>query len=1101
MPVDFSGGCRLMDFNVHGNVCAGEQRDRSEESRWSTQPDGRETEKIQRWKNERQKKRGIGPVRSNESARNGDERDFHRNQRYRRVPASRQGENYAKMCEHKRGDSSYQGNCPDRNACDFTGQNIWGHVGELEPRYDNYGRDGIDCDPNTSDDPCGMNASVVSRQPPCENFHAEKPTCNVSLKHCCDSNNAKPDQKRRKFFSANDDKSRRSGKQEPSRCEQSSLVGNPSNFRCTFENCCGTCEPYVVRVQSNDCNSCEKWQNDGLPKNGCLDDCCCPRDVKPHLSSVSVPPQPCVIYEETEAKCDSPPDDRHDASTSKHCLQRVHFAEAESRAKTDHSSCSFCSRKCTPSKASLFVEIGESVADVCNLTYARCDESTEELLKGDASRKESRTARGNQSFESSRVRRRSKRGESARCSSSCKGQPSAVERAYSDNVDVQLDHYIVDQMPEEPYCPELLAQSSVNFQELWDSRAQTEGGTYVKRKTTGCSQQCEANDHSLLSDIRRQLQDTYKNFVRMATTSIGQIVKQSSKLKRSKKGTKDRSTCGTCTKDSEETARPDQCDQSEKHNECVYEAACWREIMNHESSNYDAHCCGNVCCDNVAGLPDCQTPMCQNDFWKGARNVAEEQIQSERKWHFDSYENPCNRTPLEELWYPTYDTARKKGGGDTSLQKRNQSYSSKRGGQSVATSGSRKNPNLESQIIKQQQKNPSTPQDQQTEKSPMSIDVRVQTGSVRAVVNPANGTSVTESRVFQRKVKTVKQGELNGKNRSSKEEPKNQITPPKKKPPPNPKQTIAADPSKFTKPVINLRKERNIPRIEDERTEPLTSKAVQCTLVKDVRVICTSVTGASKQVVDICTCVPKKTIRPGKAEDVPEAMAESIEEEAEKDVEVEDTVAEDTVVEEPIEEETSEKDTTEEEAPTEEAPIEEAPTEEAPTEEALIEEAPTEEAPTEETLTEEAPTEEAPIEEILIEEISTEEALPEVPPVGEVPEITEPDNSAVDVPELVVEKEEEAPPLTAIPDRTTDLDKVDPTAPIELSREFDGKRTNVSVQMQTSNTILTQILSEFQVGNKKRQILMSIKLQSNLEGCDAEEEPSNNPSSSNEVRA
>lgn len=175
-----------MDFNVHGNVYADEQRDRSEESQWNTQLDGREVEKIQRWGNERQKKQGIEPVRSNESARNGGEWDFQRNQRYRRVPASHQGENYAKMCEHGRGNSSYQGNCPDRNARDFTGQNIWEHIREhiIEPRYDNYA---IDCDASTSNDPCENCKSVVSRQPPCrENFHAEKSMYNVSFKHCYD---------------------------------------------------------------------------------------------------------------------------------------------------------------------------------------------------------------------------------------------------------------------------------------------------------------------------------------------------------------------------------------------------------------------------------------------------------------------------------------------------------------------------------------------------------------------------------------------------------------------------------------------------------------------------------------------------------------------------------------------------------------------------------------------------------------------------------------------------------------------------------------------------------------------------------------------------
>ena len=462
--------------------------------------------------------------------------------------------------------------------------------------------------------------------------------------------------------------------------------------------------------------------------------------------------------------------------------------------------------------------------------------------------------------------------------------------------------------------------------------------------------------------------------------------------------------------------------------------------------------------------------------------MAKEQIQSEREWHFDSYENPRNRTPLEELWYPTYDTARKKGGGDTYTQRKKQSSSSKCGGQSV-TCGHRESPNSGSQIIKQQQRNPSTAQDQQTESSATAVHMCVQTGSVRATVNPANGTYVAENTAYRKTVKTVKRGEPNI--RHSKEEPKKQTAPAKKKPPPSPKYAVTACPSRSTKREMSLGRERDSPKVKDERMKPVTGRAVQCRLLKEVVVKCASIRVTPSRVVDMCACVPRKdTTRPGEAEDAPEAVAKSIEEEAEKDDEA--PVTEDTVVEESVEEETSEKDTTEEEASAEEILVEKTPAEEeAPTEEAPVEEILVEETPA----GEEAPTEEAP--EILVEEILTEETLPE---------ITEPpDDTAVDVSEVV----EEAPPstLTAIPDRTTDPDKEDSTARIELTKELHGKRTTVSVQMQTSNTILTQILSEFQVGNKKNQILMSIKVQSNLEECDAEQRPSNNPSTSNEVRS
>lgn len=244
------------------------------------------------------------------------------------------------------------------------------------------------------------------------------------------------------------------------------IAGNRQNYRCTFENCCGNCEPYAVKRQDDDCGSCKKWQNtDFSPKNECFDDCYCPLDVNSQ--------QPCAVHEENEPKCDFPPDDCH--TSSKQCLQRVHFAGTENCARTDHSSCSFCSRKCTPSKASLFVEIGESVANVSNLTSVQafqCDDSMG-LLKDDAPRKEYSAVKRNKS-DLLRCRSKSKKSE-PKCSSSCKGRPGAVERTCSDRIasmSMYLDDYTIEQMPEEPFSPEMIGivQSNVSFQDLRDCK-------------------------------------------------------------------------------------------------------------------------------------------------------------------------------------------------------------------------------------------------------------------------------------------------------------------------------------------------------------------------------------------------------------------------------------------------------------------------------------------------------------------------------------------------------------------------------------------------------------------------------------------------------
>ncbi|XP_033177145.1 uncharacterized protein LOC100746618 isoform X3 [Bombus impatiens] len=1148
IPISARGN-RLMDFN--GNVCADEQRNRSEESRQGTFDDN-DIEKIQQLTNEKKRKQGTGPIRSNESVKNGGERDFHRNQQYRR--GNQQRENYAEMYEHRK-DSSYQGSCPDRNTSNFTGENICQHENP-NLSYDNYGNSVIEYDANGANDAyrnckSGINISVVSRQPTCENVGMEKPVYNVSFKHCY--NKSKP----------------KAGK------KSKQIAGNRQNYRCTFENCCGNCEPYAVKRQDDDCGSCKKWQNtDFSPKTECFDDCYCPLDVNSQ--------QPCVVHEENEPKCDFPPDDCH--TSSKQCLQRVHFAGNENCARTDHSSCSFCSRKCTPSKASLFVEIGESVANVSNLTSVQafqCDDSMG-LLKDDAPRKEYSAVKRNKS-DLLRCRSKSKKSE-PKCSSSCKGRPGAVERTCSDRIasmSVYLDDYTIEQMPEEPFSPEMIGivQSNVSFQDLRDCKAQTESDMYIKRKTTGCSQQCETDERSLLSDIRKQVQETYKCFVKMVTTSVGQIVKQSSKLKRSKKSTKDRSTCGTCMKNCEENTCANQCNQSKMYNECMYEGTCWQGIIGQESNNCDMHCCGNVCCDGLAGLPECQTPMCQiyhlssDDYWKPNCDT-QEQIQSERECYFDLSRNvhrnvySPNEAAPKEIPYPKYGSVRKKGGGDTSNQQKKQPTLNKRGEPSGVCN--RENNTTRSQVTKQQNQPTSqfTPQDQQTDRTNIQLDVSVQANSIRAVLDPTTAPYITESIEYRKRIRTTNRLEpyadesrvppqrkecpriqemestLHPCPKENMKTPRKLATSSKKKPSPNPITPKQAPTSlnqrqPFTpgRPEVNARTGVSTPRkdvqrdiVKQERMRSKSTvigKGVQCTLIREVRIICSTVPEVTGPVADLCSCIPKKgMVRPDKPPskisqigeesppatdvtmdapdatvDVPDAtvdVPDATVDVPDATVDVPDATVDvpDATVDAPDEEPNIEEPVEENvrlvESSAETPLIDEDETTVDPTDGPTDSETTHTDTPAIETTTAESSIEEAPARNSEVLETSN------VTPI-ETAEVPIPDESTIDETAMdTPKKPEEELIVEPIIDEVTDVDNR--AAPIEFSRDFNGKKMYVSVQMQTSNTILTQILSEFQVGNKKRQVLMSIKLHSNLDGNGEDEEQSSD-SNGSEVAA
>ena len=132
---------------------------------------------------------------------------------------------------------------------------------------------------------------------------------------------------------------------------------------------------------------------------------------------------------------------------------------------------------------------------------------------------------------------------------------------------------------------------------------------YVNKGTADCDQQCDTSDRSLWDDIRKgkiwsQMQDTYRNFVKVATTSISQLVKQSSKLKRSKKSGKCTPTCKTAPLNSEKNnIWSDRCNPPD----CFGEEMCWTEVTS-DAKDSDAYDCQNVCCSfnetpNVTGLP------------------------------------------------------------------------------------------------------------------------------------------------------------------------------------------------------------------------------------------------------------------------------------------------------------------------------------------------------------------------------------------------------------------------------------------------------------------------------------------------------------------
>nr|XP_012146754.1 PREDICTED: uncharacterized protein LOC105663316 [Megachile rotundata] len=355
---------------------------------------------------------------------------------------------------------------------------------DCDSRYDNCGNENdVAFDVNGSNEPCercksGINVNVVLHQDTPTNLKRR----NIKSQKRTGSNLLSSLRCNVKYHIISVET--RSGalslvQQKAEGCDE-----NGSNFRCTFENCCGNCESYIMEIPQNDMSTYQNWQNMEFEAgNTCFDECCCPREMKMYSSNLSLATprheQCCVTYTENEKCCSHPietkctflPNDRKESS--KHCLQRVHFAKAENCTRPNHSSCSFCSRKCTPSKASLFVEISESIADICNLRSAQvfqiCHDS-KESLKSDHEQKEHLVKRKKSDL--LRGRFKPKKHVDAKCNLNCKGLPAAVTRSYSDRV-ACMEKYDDCEREDEKGCiygKTRNAKSSVSFQESRDCR-------------------------------------------------------------------------------------------------------------------------------------------------------------------------------------------------------------------------------------------------------------------------------------------------------------------------------------------------------------------------------------------------------------------------------------------------------------------------------------------------------------------------------------------------------------------------------------------------------------------------------------------------------
>ncbi|XP_054004794.1 uncharacterized protein LOC128890380 [Hylaeus anthracinus] len=1114
---------------------------------------------------------------SNCSLESAGSRDFAENRMDREYQTSgQQSGNYAEMCEHERGG----GNVSDVNLVKFDDENAWQRK-DCDPWYVGHGSEkdapAFDADEGSAYGGCrnGINISVVSQREICEKKIEVEPKYNVSFKSCYD------------------------------RLKQEDPCGSSTNFRCTFENCCGNCESFIMEIPQSDYDdACQNWQNMNFePENACFDDCCCSQKMKVYSSNVSISPttrteNPCATCVEKEKRCplEDPKYLSNCRTSSKQCLQRVHFT------KPRHSACSFCSRKCTPSKASLFVEIGESVADVCGLRLGQifqvCQESTESL-EDCPKRRERSAARRNKS-DSLRSRSKSKKhGDTVKkCSLNCKTRPGAMGRSFSDRIDSMEKCFDQDAIDQRTLAAMGLcnprtkhARSTVSFQDQRECRAQTDSCVFVGKKSSCCDEQCETCDRSLWEDIRRgklwlQLQDTCKNFVKVATTNIGQIMKQTSKIKRSKKSAKDPRAFQTCATKCD---RSDPCADQTNPPECLHETICCEEILSDKPKNYDVRCCQNICCSandisNVAELPDCQKyDRCNY------RNTREQTVLN-KGWHSgprdeDVQRNvyPPNGEPITDSQRPEYGETRKRGGSDGNAGQRRKSSNSNRISNSTARrqsdashnrgSSSSRNQERPRQVV--QEDNSSIDQQDasmivhpdQSGRTVTFMDVQVQADTIIMETEPTNSPYSTRSVQFQKRIRAMRQvntisadsPEIAGQRR-----PAIGASKTSKKQPALPQRKSSVQHGFATSTPI---RRENVPKDKTAVSLlPLTDTGVQCELIKSHRVICSDREAEETfgEDAESCICPPQKATIPSTAAETPqvaqevtngaaapadagttegpiitptlsgdadvnedEAVADTSVEQTVEDVEDASAAKEQDKVEETLVEDVAEiggPSAVEEPTGISEDVPADKPAEsgqEAPVPEKNVELDHTGDDALTKTDTAEAAPEVAYLE---LEKTETDavDAVPEVidATVEESQTVSEEERARADplAPSAIEPTPEKAQTVDVTPrevdpivdksveksDTSEGITTLTPAAdmaaaglqsvdlsmePFEYSQEFEGRRNYVSVEMQTSSTILTKILSEYQVGNKKRRILMSIKLQTTLDGDNGHEHP------------
>lgn len=151
---------------------------------------------------------------------------------------------------------------------------------------------------------------------------------------------------------------------------------------------------------------------------------------------------------------------------------------------------------------------------------------------------------------------------------------------------------------------------------LFVRRIKTESCTSVCKKLSGNDRPCKTCDRSFWGSIRgnklwSSLQNSCQNFIKSATASIGQMVKRTSRVIRSKKCTRE----SYAKKPSQFNSYPQRNDRTE----CLHDTTCWEEIMLDETENCEMPCCQNICYSFNENSTSAELTECQQCTYRGYR--------------------------------------------------------------------------------------------------------------------------------------------------------------------------------------------------------------------------------------------------------------------------------------------------------------------------------------------------------------------------------------------------------------------------------------------------------------------------------------------------